>query len=110
MRQVTFTVPTDIPSYRTKEQVKDYLRALQPQFGKQWGDNGKAVGIGFVWLTKKTAPRNVVLRYVAGYLVNALVAVRVLSPDGKKYIYNLEQRIKPAYGAQPCGTVILREE
>jgi|SRR5271169_792383 len=116
MRTLTFTVPMDYPrDPKQLKSLKDYLRAIKPQLGEEWGAKGQTLGLGFLWYTNRVKTLNRELPSARKQLIWGLMAVHAISVDvgdgGKgKYIYNLEQRFKPCFGGLPTGTIVLREE
>ena len=110
MKEFRFIIPYDFPfSREDREELMTYLRSLTPRIGA-WGEEGRDVGLGFEWLTKRKN-RNSRLTLTRKNLIRCLVQTRIISIDTvKEGIYNLEQRIRRTYGGTPGATIILRED
>lgn len=108
MRKYEFIIVGEPFTRASREEQQGYLRALEENVG-HWGAKG-VVGLGFVWTTDKKVQNRLVMP-VRRHLIFALQKAGILSRNAvPKYLFNLEQRIKPAYGGKPEGRITLTEE
>jgi hypothetical protein len=108
MRTFSFIIPGEPMSRKSRNEQIGFMAALEEQ-QDSYGVRG-VVGLGFVWTSNRKL-RNKILLPTRRHLVYALLKSGLLNRNAFPYnVYNLEQRIKPAYGA-PCeGRITLIEE
>jgi len=108
MRRFEFIIPGEPLTRQSREDQVGYLTALEANAG-HWGAKG-TVGLGFVWISDKKQ-RNKLLRPLKNHIIWALQKATILDRNAMPYnLFNLEQRVKPAYGAKPEGRITLTEE
>ena len=108
MRTFQFNILGDPITRKGVAEAQGWLTAIQRECGTFGHET--VVGLGFEWVTNKKGLNRLVIP-TRRHLINALRAAGILSPlCVPKRLYNLEQRVRPAYGGDPIGTVTVKEE
>lgn len=107
MKEATFIVPHDIPTTpKTKYYFRAYLTNLFEQVGK-FGDEGQAVGIGFVWETR-TGLSEGGLNTLSRRMQRALKTSGILSRRAEPYF--LKQKINYIRDGEATAIFTIKED